>query len=162
MNFLSFCLPEKVALSFISERCFVWSRFFGWQFFLLILGIYSYSLLACKFSAKAVQQQSQRSSLKVTIFYFLGALKILFFALNFGSFRVMCLQSVQFSSGAQSCLTLCDPMDCSMPGLSVHHQLLKLDQSYVHQVHDVIQPSHPLSSPSPPALNLSQHQGLFK
>ena len=63
-----------------------------------------------------------------------------------------------FSSVAQSCLTLCEPMDCSMPGFPVHHQLLKLAQTHVHQVGDVIQSSHPLSSPSPPAFNLSQNQ----
>ena len=70
--------------------------------------------------------------------------------------------SVQFSSVAQSCLTLCDPMNCSMPGLPVHHQLPEPTQTHVHRVGDDIQPSHPLLSPSPPALNLSQHQGLFK
>ena len=68
----------------------------------------------------------------------------------------------QFSSVAQSCTTLCDPMDCSTPGLPVHHQLPELAQTHVHQVGDAIQPSHSLSSPSPPALNLSQHQGLFQ
>ena len=67
----------------------------------------------------------------------------------------------QLSSVAQSCLTLCGPMDCSMPGLPVHHQLPELAQIHVHLVDDVIQPSHPLSSPSP-AFNFSQHQGLFK
>ena len=72
------------------------------------------------------------------------------------------ISSAQFSSVTQSCLTLCDPMDCSMPGLPVHHQLPEFTQTHVHQVGDAIQPSHPLSSPSPPALNLSQHQGLFK
>ena len=61
---------------------------------------------------------------------------------------------------AQSCLTLCDPMDCSMPGLPVHHQLPEFTQTHAHWVSDAIQPSHPLSSPSPPAFNLSQ-QGLF-
>ena len=69
---------------------------------------------------------------------------------------------VQFRSVAQSCLTLCDPMNCSTPGLRVHHQLLESTQTHVHWVVDAIQPSHPLSSPSPPALNLSQHQGLFQ
>ena len=62
----------------------------------------------------------------------------------------------------QLCPTLCDPMDCSTPGLPVHHQLLELAQTPVHWVSEAIQPSHPLSSPSPPALNLSQHQGLFQ
>ena len=59
-------------------------------------------------------------------------------------------------------LTLCDPMDCSTPGLPVHHQLLEFTQTHVRWVGDAIQPSHPLSSPSPPAFNLSQHQGLFQ
>ena len=70
--------------------------------------------------------------------------------------------SVQFSSVAQLCLTLCDPMDCSTPGFPVHHQLLEIAQTHVHWIGDAIQPSHPLSSPSPLALNLSQHQGLFQ
>ena len=70
--------------------------------------------------------------------------------------------SVQFSSVTQSCLTLWDPMDCSMPGLPAHHQLLEFTQTHVHWVGDAIQPSHPLLSPSPPAFNLPQHQGLFK
>ena len=76
--------------------------------------------------------------------------------------KLKVVQSVQFSSVAQSCLTLCNPMGYSMPGLSVHHQLLEFTQTHVHQVGDAIQPSHPPSSPSPPALNLFQHQGLFK
>ena len=66
------------------------------------------------------------------------------------------------SSVAQSCLTLCDPMDYSMPGLPVHHQLLELAQTHVHHVGDAIQPSHPLLSPSPPTFKLSQHQDLFQ
>ena len=69
--------------------------------------------------------------------------------------------TVQFSSVAQSCPTPCDTMDCSVPGLPVHHQLPELTQTHVQWVGDAIQPSHPLSSPSP-ALNLSQHQGLFQ
>jgi len=70
--------------------------------------------------------------------------------------------NIQFSSVAQLCLTLCDPMDCSTPGLPVHHQLLKSTQTHVHWVSDAIQPSHPLSSSSPPTFYLSQHHGLFK
>ena len=70
--------------------------------------------------------------------------------------------SVQFSSVAQSCPTLCDPMNCTMPGLPVHHQLPEFTQTHVHQVGDAIQPCHPLSSASPPAPNPSQHQGLFQ
>ena len=68
----------------------------------------------------------------------------------------------QFSSVGQSCLTLCDRMDLSTPGFPVHYQLPELAKTYVHQVGDATQPSHPLSSPSPPAFNLSQHQSLFK
>ena len=67
----------------------------------------------------------------------------------------------QFGSVTQSCPTLYDPMKCSTPGLPVDHPLLKLTQTHVHQVGDAIQPSHPLSSPFPPAFNLSQHQGLL-
>ena len=70
--------------------------------------------------------------------------------------------SFQFSLVPQSCPILYDPMDCSTPGFPVYHQLLELAQTHVHRVGDVIQPSHPLSSPSPPAFNLSQHQGLFQ
>ena len=68
----------------------------------------------------------------------------------------------QFSSVTQSCRTLCDPMDCSMPDFLVYHQLPELTQTHVHRVSDAMQPSHPLSSPSPPAFNLSQHCGLFQ
>ena len=69
---------------------------------------------------------------------------------------------VQFSSVAQSCPTLCDPMDCSTPDLPVHHHLPEFTQAHVHWVSDAIQPSYPLSSPSPPVLKLFQHQGLFQ
>ena len=69
---------------------------------------------------------------------------------------------VQFSSVAQSCPTLCDPMNRRMPGLPVHHHLPEFTQTHVHRVHDAIQPSHPRSSPSPPTFNLSQHQSLFQ
>ena len=72
------------------------------------------------------------------------------------------IHSAQFSSVTQSCPTSCDPMDCSTPGFPVHHQLPELTQTHVHWVSDAIQPSYPLSSPSPPTFNHSQHQGLFK
>ena len=72
------------------------------------------------------------------------------------------LSTVQFSSVPQSCPTLCDPMNCSTPGLPVHHQLLEFTQTHAHQVGDVIQPSHTLSSPSPHAPNPSQHPSLFQ
>ena len=77
--------------------------------------------------------------------------------------RLSSLQSsVQFGPVAQSCLTLWDPMDCSTPGLPVHHQLLEFTKTHVHSVDNAIQPSHPLLSPSPPAFKLFQHQGLFQ
>ena len=72
------------------------------------------------------------------------------------------LRNVQFSSVTQSCPTLCEPTDCSTPGSPVHHQLLELAQTHIHWAGEAIQPSHPLSSPSPPTFNLSQHQGLFQ
>ena len=72
------------------------------------------------------------------------------------------ISSLQFSPVAQSCLTLCDPMNHSTPGLPVHHQLPEFTQTHVHRVSDAIQPSHPLSSPSPPAPTPSQHQRLFQ
>ena len=75
---------------------------------------------------------------------------------------VLKLIYLQFSSVAQSCPTLCDPMNRSTPGLRVHHQLPEFTQTHVHRVSDAIQPSHPLSSPSPPAPNPSQHQSLFQ
>ena len=78
-------------------------------------------------------------------------------AVSFTSFQ---FSSVQFSSAAQSCLTLCDPMNRSTPGLPVHHHLPEFTQTHIYRVGDAIQPSHPLSPPSPPALNPSQHQSF--
>ena len=72
------------------------------------------------------------------------------------------IEQIQFSSVTQSSLILCDPMNHSTPGLPVHHQLPEFTQTHVHQVGDTIQPSHPLSSPSPPDHNPSQHQSLFQ
>ena len=72
------------------------------------------------------------------------------------------LNRIQFSSVTQLCLTLCNPMDCSVPGLPVHHQLPEFTQTHIHWVSDAIQPSHPLPTLSPPAHNFSQDQGLFK
>ena len=76
--------------------------------------------------------------------------------------RFFKLSGDQFSSVTQLCPALCNPMDCSTPRLPVHHQPLELTQTHVHWVNDAIEPSHPLSSPSPPNFNLSQHQGLFR
>ena len=85
--------------------------------------------------------------------------------LNIQKMKIMAsgpISSVQFSSVAQSCPTLCDPMIHSTQGLTVHHQLSEFTQTHVHRVGDAIQPSHPLLSPSPPAPNPSQHQSLFQ
>ena len=76
--------------------------------------------------------------------------------------QILDMTTISFSSVAQLCLTLYDPMDRTMPGLPVHHQLPEFTQTHVHWVSDAIQPSHPLSSPSPPAFNLSEYQGLFQ
>ena len=73
-----------------------------------------------------------------------------------------CVSFRSVQSVSQSCPALCNPMDCSTPGFSVHHQFLELAHTHAHQIHDAIQPSHPLSSRSLPGFNLSQHQGLFK
>ena len=90
-------------------------------------------------------------------------LKISFFAASSFKYQnIFRSQIFQFSSVTQSCPSRCDPMNHSTLGLPVHHQLPEFSQTHVHCVSDAIQPSHPLSSPSPPALNLSQHRGLFK
>ena len=87
---------------------------------------------------------------------------LLWFDLFLKFISIAQLQTVQFSSVTQSYLTLCDPMNRSTPGLPVHHQLLEFTQTHAHRVSNAIQPSHPLLSPSPPAPNPSQHQGLFQ
>ena len=96
----------------------------------------------------------------------LMALRVSISEIDLHNFKVIRLCFILFGfyfiSVAQSCPTLCDPMDCSTPGFPIHHQLPELDQTPVHQVSDAIQPSHPLLSPSPPTFNLTQHQGLFK
>ena len=96
-------------------------------------------------------------SFHVTLFIYLTLSSPLPVSVSLSSMSVSPLSSV-----TQSCPTLCDPMNHSMPGLPVHHQLLEFTQTHVHQVCDAIQPSHPLSSPSPPAPNLFQHQSLFQ
>ena len=90
--------------------------------------------------------------------------KEIFFKKNFKELFKMLLEFlvIQLSSVTQSCPTLCNPMDCCTPGLPVHQQLLEFTQTHVHWVSDAIQPSHPLSFPSPPSFNPSQHQGLSK
>ena len=76
--------------------------------------------------------------------------------------KQLSIHTVQFSSATQFWPTLCNPMDCSTTGFPVYHQLWELAQTHAYRVSDAIKPSHPLSSPSPPALKLSQHQGLFQ
>ena len=96
---------------------------------------------------------------------FLSLLVILWnsaFSWVYISLSPLLFASLQIRSVSQSCPTLCDPMNRSMPGLPVHHQLLEFTETHVHLVSEAIQPSHPLSSPSPPAPNLSQHQSLFQ
>ena len=85
----------------------------------------------------------------------------LFYSLTLCIFDIIFYIFMFRFSVPQSCLTLCDPMDCNTPGFPVDHQLPELAQTHVHHVGDAIQPSHPLSSPSPPTFNPSQHQGLF-
>ena len=115
---------------------------------------------------QVVKQQLELQSLwlpNLLVVYFRGISLIAVFFIMFRQCDFIYsnfLSSVQFSSVTQSCLTFCDPMDCSTPVFSVHHQLLQLVQTHVHWVGDAIQPSYPLSSPSLPAFNLSQHQGL--
>ena len=105
--------------------------------------------------------------------FFSNTIKDFLLSLIFCRFTVKCLYvahnlnpvwfwECQFSSVAQSCTTLCDPINHSTPGLPVHHQLPEFTQTQVHRVGDTIHPSHPLSSPSPPAPNPSQHQSLFQ
>ena len=95
-------------------------------------------------------------------FFFAKRISVWEYRENWNPVLVHWSNSVQFSSVAQLCPTLCNPMNCSMPGLHVHYQLPEFTQTYVHRVSDAIQPFHPLSSPSPPAPNPSQHQGLFQ
>ena len=91
-----------------------------------------------------------------------GAMEFKMYQCTFNSQSVLFLNSDQIRSVAQSCPTLCNPMNRSTPGLSVHHQLPEFTQTHVHRVSDAIQPSHPLLSPSPPVPNPSQHQSLFQ
>jgi len=101
------------------------------------------------------------SECKHLFLYFSNYFLSFFFFLTELSVWIFCPFS-SVHSVAQSCPTLRNPMDCSTPGLSVHHQIPRFTQTHVHWVGDAIQPSHPLLSPSPTALNLFQHQGLFK
>ena len=90
------------------------------------------------------------------------AQNIIYLKSNFSFQTCFQFRSGQFISVVQSCPSVCDPMNSSTPGLPVHHHLLEFSQTHVHRISDAIQPSHPLSSPSPPAPNPSQHQSLFQ
>ena len=105
---------------------------------------------------------TRKEALNTNFSYSIELALFLCVMLNFLVLKSSFMIMVQFSSVAQSCLTLCDLMNRSMPGLPVHHQCLEFTQTHVHWVGDAIQPSHPLSFPSPPALTLYQHQGLFQ
>ena len=106
-------------------------------------------------STLRLKGQCKNISLKIINYYSLGNLLLSLFSWT------LAFSSVQFSSVALLCPTLCDPMNCSTLGLPIHHQLPESTQTHVHCVGDAIQPFHPLLSPSPPALNLSHHHGLF-
>ena len=126
-----------------------------------LFGVIKNSLLWLLFmSLSTIARSNSILFLKVK-FFFLYNFKISHMAF-LGSDLIDAVIVLQFSSVTQSCPTLCDSMDCSTPGFPVHHQLLEPTETHVHWVGDAIQPSHPLSSPSPPAFNVSQHQGLFK
>ena len=128
----------------------LWSWWFYWQ--ILILPVID------KIDVKDLNTFSN-----YTVSIYLGLLFTLFiFILLYMYFYKPYYIIFLESSIAQSCPSFCNPMDCSMPGFPIHHQLLKLVQIHVHWISDTIQPSHPLSSPSPPAFNLGQHQGHFK
>ena len=119
--------------------------------------------ITLKFFFKYTIQKFTLSSVTFSFFFYSFLPSFLLLFSFFNSFSLcLFLKHCQFSSVTQSCLTLCDPMNRSTPGLPVHHQLLEFTQTHVLRVGDAIQPSHPLSSPSPPAPNPSQHQGLFQ
>ena len=119
----------------------------------------SFTFIKRLFSSSLLSAIRVVSSTYLRLLIFLLATLILACASSRLSF---CMMYYQFSSGAQSCPTLCDPMNHSTPGLPVHYQLPEFTQTHVHRVSDAIQPPHPLSSPSPPAPNPSQHQSLFQ
>ena len=122
--------------------------------------VYRKLILYVNFTSIKKRKRKKRKEKKKKTFSNSSSFKKSLLAISF--FRILKAMIAQFSSVAQSCPTLCDPMDCSTLGFPVCHQLLQLTQTHIHQVGDAIQPSHTLSSPSPLAFNLPQHQGLFK
>ena len=120
------------------------------------------SFVVCQVEPCWVTSNTELSFLSQNLFYHFIEPSLVNYCYFESTGLVIWWGSVQFSSFAQLCPTLCDPTDCSKPSLPIHHQLPEFTQTHVHWVSDAIQPSHPLLFPSPPALNLSQHQGLFK
>ena len=130
-----------------------------WLLWIMLLWtlVCKYNLISC-FSSLVYIPKSEVARLSGnSVFNFLGNLHTVFHR-DCSSFYI----PIQLSSVAQSCLTLCNPMDCSTPAFPVHHQLPEFTQTHVHWVGDAIQLSHPLLTPSFPAFNLSQHQDLFQ
>ena len=165
---------EPSSLCYIVDTCWLSIYLFKIQWYVPVnprLPIYSRSHL---FPWVTVSLLSKSMSLFLFCLSSFASLFLTYWLLHYGCLSLTSLSmiisrsihvaanGIQFSSVAQSCLTLCDPMDDSAPGFLVHHQLPQLAQTHVHQVNDAIQPSHPLSSPFLPAFNLSQHQGLFQ
>ena len=151
--------------SFISEENFAGQSNIDCRFFTFITLIKSsHYLLVWRVSVESSAVIFMGIPLCVIHCFFPATFNSCFLCLIFLSLTNMCLGvfCLQFSSVAQSCPTLYDPMNCSKPGLPVHHKLPEFTQTHVHRVSDAIQPSYPLSSPSPPALNPSQHQSLFQ
>ena len=133
--------------------------------YFLLVGFYYYFCLVLSTHMIMSSENSFISAFNLYTFLFPSLVLLHFLRLPFNidkKYWEGVHPSVQFSSVTQSCLTLCNPMDHSTPGLPVHHQLPEFTQTHAHWVGDAIQQSHPLASPSPPAFNLSQHQGLFK
>ena len=135
---------------------FLYSTFYSSSFFFFFF----FKLLQNVFQSPATKQTGNRLGTSVRLAFPPDSKGVIILAiLQTWSWEV---QFSSVSSVAQSCPTPCDPMNHSTPGLPVHHQLLESTQTHVHRVGDAIQPCHPLSSPSPPAPNPSQHQGLFQ
>ena len=129
-------------------RCYITKLFYLRSFLINSSGFFTYTIMLSENRVKIFHFQLLHPPIISSCLIKIGR-----------SFKTMLYQ---FSSVAQLCLTLCDPMNHSTPGLPVHYQLPEFTQIHVHRVSDAIQPSHPLASPSPPAPNPSQHQSLFQ